>query len=451
MRQLRLVVSALLLAVVAAGCASRTVAPIVPAAPRHPEFVFPEAADAPAARVIEEHQAAWQALQAGDPRKAERQYSSLLKRNPNFYPASAGLGYAAMARNNAKAALGHFERALAASAAYAPALAGKGQAHLALNERGPALASFDAALTADPGLAGIRSAADVLRFQVLQAGVAAARRSAEGGRFAEARAGYQAAIAASPESPFLHRELALVEHRAGELSSARTHAERAITLEPTDARNHVVLADILEALGDEAAAAQALGKALAIEPSELLEGRLETLRAKAALEAMPPEFRAIDAAATITRAQLAALIGVRLQSLVARAPRRNTGVITDIRGNWAGTWILPVTRAGFMEIYPNATFQPRATVRRTDLAFAAGRMLTVIAAGNPPLAAAWRNARPRFPDLPAGHLSYPAAAMSVAAGVMRTLEKDAFQPSRPVSGAEAIAAVERLAALAETR
>jgi hypothetical protein len=85
---------------------------------------------------------------------------------------------------------------------------------------------------------------------------------------------------------------------------------------------------------------------------------------------MPPEYRAIEQATTVTRAQLAALIGVRLEGLVKRAPQRNTAVITDTRGNWAAPWIIPVARAGFMEVYSNHTFQPSATVRRGDLAFA---------------------------------------------------------------------------------
>src|SRR5688500_1039327 len=441
----------LLLGVVAAGCAPKTAAPSAPGAPRHPEFVFPEPGAAAPADVVAEHQAAWQALQANDTRNAERRYTAVLKRDPAFYPAHAGLGYVAAARNNMKAAVGHFERALTANAAYAPALAGKGQAHLALGERGPALASFNAALAADPTLTHIRSSADVLRFQVLQGGVADARKAAEAGRVSEARAGYAAAIEASPESPFLYRELALVELRDRQFDIARQHAEHAIALEPNDARNHVVLADVFEALGDRTAAADALAKAAALEPSEALGARIEALRASAMLASLPEEFRGIKDAPVITRAQLAALIGVRLEALVTRAPRRGTGVITDTRDNWAASWILPVTRAGLMEVYPNSTFQPAAPVRRADLAFSASSILDAIAAGNPTLGGAWRSARPRFSDLPAGHLSYPAAATAVAAGVIRPLEGDAFGPSRPVSGAEAIEAVDRLVTLAATR
>jgi len=451
MTTLRIVVTAVLMALSAAACAPKTVAPAAPGAPRHPDFVFPVAGDTFPAVVLEQHQAAWQALQAGDVRGAERRYGALLKRAPDFYPSHAGLGYVAMARDNMKAAVGHFERALAISSAYAPALAGKGQAHLAMGERALALASFNAALAADPALAGVRGAADVLRFQVLQGGVADARQAADAGRYPDARAGYLAAIEASPESPFLYRELAMVEFRAGQLDVAQQHADQAVALEPNDPRNHVVLGDILEATGDIAAALESLTKAVAIEPSDALDRRIEALKEKTALAAMPPEFRAIGTSETITRGQLASLIGVRLEVLAKRAPRRASAVITDVRSHWAFPWILPVTQAGFMEVYPNNTFQPGATVRRRDLAFAASRILGVIAAQKPTLGAAWRAARPRFSDLPTGHLNYPAAALAVAAGVIQTLDNDAFQLSKAVSGEEAISAVDRLLALAEGR
>ncbi len=451
MRAMRVAFALVLIALSAAACGPKVVAPAAPGAPKHPEFVFPTAAETFPADVIEQNEAAWQTLQAGDVRGAERRYSMLVKRLPDFYPAHAGLGYAAMARDGMKAAIGQFERALALNGNYVPALAGKGQAHLALNERALALASFDAALAGDPSLSAIRSAADVLRFQVQQGGVAEARKAAEAGRYPEARAGYEAAIQASPESPFLYRELAMLEFRAAQLDAARQRADKALALEPNEARNYVVLADILEASGDAPGALEALTRAVAIEPSEALDRRIEALREKAALAALPPEFRAIETAETITRGQLAALIGVRLEALVKRAPRRAAAVMTDVRSHWAFPWLIPVTQAGLMEVYPNNTFQPGAIVRRGDLSAAASRILTVIAAEKPAIGAGWRSARPRFSDLPPGNLNYPAAAHAVAAGVIQTIDTDSFQVSRAVTGQEAISAIDRLLALAEGR
>jgi len=123
-------------------------------------------------------------------------------------------------------------------------------------------------------------------------------------------------------------------------------------------------------------------------------------------------------------------------------------VITDTRGSWAVPWIMSVTRAGVMEVYPNHTFQPAAVVRRGDLADAASRVLSLIAAEKPALAQSWRSAKRQFADVPPAHLSYPAASAAVEAGVMEPLADGSFQLSRLVTGAEAMAAVKKLEDLA---
>ena len=96
-----------------------------------------------------------------------------------------------------------------------PALVGRGQALLELQRDAEALASFEAALAADPSLTELRGRVDVLRFRATQAMLARAKAAVDAGRIDEARAIYQQAIAASPDSAFLYRELAAVEQRAG--------------------------------------------------------------------------------------------------------------------------------------------------------------------------------------------------------------------------------------------
>jgi S-layer homology domain len=159
---------------------------------------------------------------------------------------------------------------------------------------------------------------------------------------------------------------------------------------------------------------------------------------------MPPEYREIETLPTVTRAQLASLLAVRLEQLLAQTRRVNAVVITDARRSWASPYILSVARAGIMEVYPNHTFQPDQIVRRADLAAAASSVLELIASRSPVLGATWRNARRKFPDVGPRHLGYPAVSLAVEAGVMTTLEDGSFQMARPVTGAEAVAAVDKL-------
>jgi tetratricopeptide (TPR) repeat protein len=436
--------------VLMAACAKKApIVPVAPGAPRFADFVFPSAAAglAPPA-VVDQHRAAWQLLQSGDTKAAERDFAVILKQTPAFYPAEAGLGYAALARKDAAAALPHFDRALAQNVAYAPALAGKGESLLSLGRTDAAADAFQAALAADPGLTALSGRVDVLKFRGVQQNIENARKAADAGKLDEARRGYLAAIAASPESAFLYRELAAIEHKSGDHAPALVHARQAATLDPADARALMLIAEILEGNREWEKAAEAYAAANAVEPSEAMVAKADQMHEKAAFEAMPEEYRAIETSPTVTRGQLAALLGTRLGDLLRRAPAKPV-VMTDVRGNWAGPWIQAVTRAGVIEPFPNHTFQPNTLVRRGDLAQAVSRVLSLIGAANPRLAVRWRDPRPKFADVGPTHLLYPPAARAVSAGIMAPVEGDAFQLTRAVTGSEARDAVAKLEALAK--
>ncbi|HET7216477.1 MAG TPA: tetratricopeptide repeat protein [Vicinamibacterales bacterium] len=436
----------------AAACAPKKLElPPANVAAKYPDYIFPAAVatlGTPAAQ--ERHLAGWQWLQAGDLKAAERNFEAALKLAADFYPAEAGLGYVNLAKNANDSALDHFDRAVVANPRYVPALAGRGEALLALGQRDVALKSFEAAVTADPGLDALRTRIAVLRARGQQDDVAAARKALESGRLDDARSAYERAIVASPDSPFLYRELADVMRREGNLDAAAQQAVKASELDPSDARVHTLLGEIHEARKDLPQAIAEYEASLKLEPNPNLEKKLDALREEAVLAKMPAEFLQIESAPSVSREQLAALVGVRLDDLLRRVQRRTAVVITDTRGSWATPWILAVTRAGVMEVYPNHTFQPSAPVHRGELADAASRILSIIAAEKPAVAAAWRATKRQFSDLSPAHLSYPAASLSVGAGVLQPLPDGSFQLARPVTGAEAVAAVKKLEELAES-
>jgi len=442
----------LLIAFVIAACGPKTLdlPPPGSAAEKFPEYVFPAAPSGLGTEAaLERHRAGWLWLQAGDLKAAERNFEAALKLSENFYPAEAGLGYIDLAKKDHERAAEHFDRAVVFNPRYVPALVGRGEALLALGQREMALKSLEAAVVADPNLA-LRTRVEVLRARGQQDDVAAARKAADSGRLDEARSVYERAIATSPDSPFLYRELADVLRRQGSLEGALKQAVRASELDATDPRAQILAGEIHEAMKDLPGAVSAYEAALALEPNAALETKIDALRKELVLAAMPAEFQQIESSSGLSREQLAALVGVRLDELLKRMPRRTAVVITDTRGSWATPWIMAVTRAGVMEVYPNHTFQPAAVVRRGELADAASRILSIIANEKPALASSWRAAKRQFSDVPPAHLSYSAASLTVEAGVMQPLADGSFQLSRPVTGAEAVAAVKKLEELAET-
>ena len=433
------------------ACAAKVAPPPVATAPRFPEFmrpgVPPSYASSPAAQNASR---GWAFLQAGDLKQAEREFTTALKSTPAFYPAEASLGYVELARKDSKAALTHFDRALEINPEHADvsALIGRGQALVSLDRESEAITAFEAAIVADPTQTDLVRRVEVMKFRNAEQGLSRARAAAKAGRLDEAAQAYHAAIATSPDSPFLYRELAGVEKQKGDADAALEHFRKAIDLDPGDAASLAQVGELLEARGDFDEAAKAYADSLAVEPAAAVAARLEGVRAKAALARLPAEYRAIDQAPQVTRADLAALIGIRLAPLLETGRRGDAALITDVRNHWAATWIMAVARAGVMEPFANHAFQPRAVVRRTDLAQAAARLLAQIAAESPDRAKAWESARLKFSDLLPSHLAYPAASEAVAAGVMTTAPGNGFQPSRVVGGAEAVETITKIEALA---
>lgn len=436
---------AVALLALAVACAPKA-PPAVAGAPKHPDFVFPVAPEGALPALTARIDSGWAYLQLDDHRSAEREFAAALKQQPAYYPAETALAYLSIARGNEQDAAARFERALQADAAYVPALIGRGQVLLELDRDADALASFEAALAKDPSLTELRSRVDVLRFRAVQDLLAKAKAASDARRWDEALLIYRQAIAASPDSAFLYRDLAGVELKAGQNAEALEHYRKAVELDASDARSLAAIAGILDSQGDALGALSTYERARALDASEVPDTVISRLRAAAALAKLPAEYRAIPDKANVTRAEVASLIAVRLESLLARAQPRQA-IITDLRGHWAQAWIALVVRSGVMDTLANYEFEPARQVRRNELAATVARLLTLIASVKPEPAKKWQGARVAINDVPPAHLSYPAVSAAVAAGVM-PLSGGNFELLRGVSGAEAMDIISRIEALA---
>lgn len=431
-----------------AACA-RPVPPAMPAAPRVADL---PGLDIPARlqvspQVQARHTAGWQRFQAGDLRGATREYSAALAAQPDFFPSQAGMGYIAFQEGKFDEAAKWFDAAIAQDATYIPALSGRVETSLSLKDDLSAIRSLELWLKVEPAGSArddLRGRLDVLRLRAVQAELTAAATARQAGRLDEAQAALDRARTMSPESAVVLRELARVEAARGAFDAAEAHAREAIKLDPGDAEAHAALGEVLEAQGRLRDAAAAFRRAVSIDPRAEWRDRVTSLSGRADFDELPAEYRAIPSTQAITRGQLAALFGMRLQSAIDRAPRRVTVVLTDVRTHWASQWILPMTRAGLMDPMPNHTFQPSGVVRRSDLAQVVWRAIQVLAPHRTADIARWRAARPTLVDVPRTYLAAAAIGAVLASGAMSETEGDRFQPSRPATGAEAIAALARL-------
>jgi tetratricopeptide (TPR) repeat protein len=439
--------AAFVLVIAVSGC-SRPVPPLVvaPGAERYPDYPKPQlTADLQRQGVVaRQHEHAWLQLQSGDAKGAERTLRELLRKAPSTYPSQVSLGFVRLAQGEPDDALQWFDRALVTDSTFVPALVGRGEALVELGREGEAFDAYQSALERVPDQPVALRRVEVLRFRAVQSDVAAAQAALAANRLEEARDQYGRALRASPDSGFLHRDLADVERRLGNGERARTLVDRALTLDPQDARAWALRGQLNEAAGESEAALTAYRRALDLDPAlPDVSRRITEIETGLREAALPAEFKAIGTSTRVSRGETAALLAYRLPALL-QATARGTVLITDSRRHWAQASILLAARAGAMEVYPNHTFQPMAGMTRGEFAAVVARVLNLVAVRTPQAAQGWRDARLAFADVRTGHTLHVPISRAVASGVMQPLEGQTFGISRPMTGADAVDAVDRL-------
>jgi thioredoxin-like negative regulator of GroEL len=378
----------------------------------------------------------WRALRAGEAAEAARDFRTLLAARPGLLPAETGLAYAQLRAGRASEAASAFAAILARRPDYLPALVGA--ASTAVHERDPAaaLGLYRRAQAVAPDDAVVRKRLAEVKLRLTERGVAEGRAALAAGDEEKAVSEYRRVLEYAPELAGLRLDLAnLLVSR----DDARGAAD-VLEADPGQDRQVMVrLGEIASGLGEYERALGAYRVILARDPedAEALR-RSREVREALEFEHMPEEYRRIPSASRLSRADLAALISVKVTALSRLGPREPK-VAIDISGSWAREHIVSALAFDIMDVYPNHTFQPGATVRRGDLARAAARILDLFR---------WpRAAEPKPTDMSPANLFYEPAVRTVAAGLMELTPSGAFEPWRPVSGPDALRVVEGLVRL----
>jgi len=426
--------AALVLGLVAlAACGKHVTSPL----PEAQDYVY----SAPAAGELSASdatslQAAWRDVLSGDTESAAKRYEKLLRRNPASLAARTGLGYARLRAGEAGRAQEAFLAVLAKRPEDVPALVGMGSVATRTGDTEGAVALYKRAAAVAPEDAVVRKRLAALKLQVAERRMAEAQAALERKDPDAAATAYRRALDVAPEVAGVRLALADLLAGRGERGAAIEVLEADISGE------RQVLLRLGRLLEDEKEFARALDvytRILAHGPGDE-EARAGQRRAREGVEAsaMPPEYQAIPDAARVSRADLAALLAVRVPAL-RRAGAGEPKVAVDIASSWARDQIARVLALGLVDVYPNHTFQPNAIVRRVDLARAAARTLDLV--HWPPGAA------PVPSDMSRAHLDFDVVARALAAGIMGLSPEGAFEPWRPVSGREAIDVVDAVARL----
>ena len=428
---------------VLAGCSVRV--PVV-TDPQYPTFIYPNANDVTTDETIRgKHRDAWSFLQFGQLTQAERRFAELWNSNPMFYPALTGLGWVSVAKGNLIDAVGYFDGALVSEGGYVSALVGRADALLGLGDRSASLQAYERALEADPSLGRVATIVEEIRFQIVTVRLGEARTAFNEARLDESSLAYREVIAASPESPFLYLELGRVLIEKEQYDAALVELRHAQRLEPQSSEAIVLEGQLLENLGDLDRASEAYERAVAVDQSVVARAALERLKDIQQLADLPSEYGDIAGKRQVTRAEVAAVVGVTLGTLITDVGQGGpTPIFTDIRNHWATEWITAMTRAGLMSIEGRYDFEPNRFIRRAAFAEVVADVLDLIERRNGAGSERSQSDTPRFSDVPVDHLNYVHVTRAVAAGVLMLFDGDRFLPTRPVSGSEVTDAAARL-------
>jgi tetratricopeptide (TPR) repeat protein len=427
-------VVALLLSALAGGCGKRVAVPI----PEGEDYVRPAVAprevSPPEAKALDE---AWRDVLSGDAASATRRYQKLLARRPDLAPSRTGLAYARLRAGRLQEAASAFASVLADRPEDVSALVGAGSAAFRRGDLDAAVALYRSAQALAPDDAVVRRRLTTLKLQATERRMGLAQAALDRGDAEAAAREYSAALETAPEVAGVRLALADLLAARGDVAAALTLLEADPSGDRQVRLRHAALLMDQQEFGRAAEIYRGL---LTSDPADTAarEGE-KAAREGLELLSMPEEYRLIPDAPRVTRAELAALVAVRVHALRRLGPGEPR-VALDIGASWAREQVARVLALGIMEVYPNHTFQPGAVVRRVDLARAAARVLERL--GWP------RSAGPAPADMSPSHLDYEAVARVLGAGLMELAPSGAFEPWRPVSGREALDVVDGLARLA---
>ncbi len=384
---------------------------------------------------------AWTDVLTGQTTRAEEALTRLIGARPGLGPVRAVLGFAALRANRLSDADGIFTALLQDEAENPAALAGLASVKRKSGSPELALPLYIRAERLRPRDGALARRVGEIKLVVAEAAIGEAASLSADGRKAEAIAMLRKALEIAPELSPVRLELADLLVEAGQRTEALAVLAGA---EEADRNIALRVATIRFEDGDLTGAELALRRGLR-DVAEDAEAAALLARIKDRREVLglPEPLRAIGDAARVTRAELAALVLVRVQALKSRPPKVTGVVASDLSRTWARAEVLRAIELGLMDVYPNHTFQPSGVVRRGELAVVAARVLDHVGWG--------RSNSPGPTDMSPSHLQFASVVRVLGAGVMQSTPSGAFEPWRIVSGAEAKAVVEALARLSSQR
>jgi tetratricopeptide (TPR) repeat protein len=389
-------------------------------------------------------QDAWNYIRQG---RSDKALKILARLKPGHPFGLAGNGYIALAAGGLAAAEDDFVRALEAQPDMVEAFIGLGQTYQKSGQIDQAYKSYREALKRDPENEFAKGQAEAIAADKTIEAMTEARVAAQAGQTDRSREAYSRALEYSPKLQEAHQALARLYIKQKDFSSALFHLKTASSNDPQNAALLKEYADALFEAGQWSRSLDAYQQASGAAPQDkTIKDRIEQIKNRLGVVDLPDQFNAIASSESVTKEDVAALIGVQFRDILGDLNPKPP-VIVDITTSWAQRYIVKAAALNVMEVYSNHTFQPKKTMNRAELAETIVRLIDVLKKNGVAIIAQVPIDRLRIADVPPEHFYFQPIAQVLAYQLMELAPDRTFKPEQAVAGREAVKVFELLGGL----
>ncbi|MBD3413597.1 MAG: tetratricopeptide repeat protein [Candidatus Aminicenantes bacterium] len=391
--------------------------------------------------VIEE---AWNDIKRGDGRRALNQVSKVSPENPFYYTITA---YAYFLLNDFQRAEQYFKTALQQGPDIALTHLGLAQLYQKTQRDELAFIQYREVLKREPNQTWAKSRYEQIKTQKTMDTLQEAKDHLNQGNTQASERAYLKALYYSPDSEEAHSALADLYLKEGKYDNALIHLKTLLSQKPENKEALKLYADALFRKEEFKRSLEAYKDLKKLSPEDQeIENRIQQLKNRLGIFELPSQYDSIPSRETATNEDMAALIGVKFQKYLPDT-RAEPPIIIDISTSWASEYILKLTSMEILDIYPNHTFKPKNIVTRAQLAEIIFRLINHLKQNGYSLIQQIPPQSIQLPDVSPNNFYYRPIIMALSYGILNTSMGGNFNPENPVSGQDALKAVNTLLSL----
>ncbi len=377
---------------------------------------------------------AWQSMKQGNTNKAIKLLTKLGQESPFFY---VGMGYAAYVQQDLPSAENYFKVATIDFPDLAMAHLGLGQIYQETGRDDLAFTSYREVLKYDPDHPWAKARYEDIQEMKTSESIREALSAEEAGNMEAAKTAYLRALYYTPQSTEVHLAMAALYTREEQYDNATIHFKAAMADEPENTEILAAYADSLFQSGDNSQSLETYERLLELTPDdEQAQQRIEILKNRLGIFELPSQYNIIPAAETVTKEQLAALLGVKFKNILD-TPQTKPPIIIDISTSWASRYILDASSLGLLDVYPNHTFQPQKIITRAEMAEVLHRLIRQLERQGYRFIQQIPPERIQITDVSPDNFYYRPIVLMISYDLMSLAAGRNFNPDQIVSGAEA--------------